>query len=102
PASSARTCGSPEHRRGRHLHERGERGGREMRRSMSADDEDTGTTTSRRVIVIYDMMDRNGRSEHHNALTPRQAEELADREARRILDVSRDEAFQMLDSGELE
>jgi hypothetical protein len=35
-------------------------------------------------------------------LTPRQAEELAEREAWRMLAVSRDEAFQMLDRGELE
>jgi hypothetical protein len=47
------------------------------------------------------MTEQNGNG-YHPALTPRQAAELADREAQRILEVSSAEAFKMLDRGDLE
>jgi hypothetical protein len=48
------------------------------------------------------MTNADGINGFHHALTNRQAQELAEREARCLLDVSREEAFAMLDRGELE
>lgn len=47
------------------------------------------------------MTEQNGNG-YRSALTHRQAEELVEQEARLLLNVSREEAFEKLDRGELE
>jgi hypothetical protein len=73
--------------------------------ALSVDDPgtrvDRDAMTTPIVIVKNKMTQRNGNG-YHPALTLRQANELVDREARRILDVSGDEAIEMLDRGDLE
>ena len=68
-------------------------------------DDPSGTcrhVTTTRIVIFKDTVTHQNGNGYHPALSPRQAEELADREARRILEVSSEEAFKMLDRGDLE